>query len=117
MIQGILDNLLKEHSDVLAAIVGTSDGYLKFQSARDGFSSARLATIGASFIALGDAMTNEAKMGNCRNLISENEHGIVVVLHITTDMFLMLFSENKSLLGFLLATGRNVVGQINNSSS
>ena len=116
MMQGILDNLLKDHNDILAAIIGTSDGYLKFQSARDGFSSARLATIGASFIALGDAMTNEAKMGNCRNLIAENEYGIVVVLHITPDQFLMLFSENKALLGFLLATGRKVVGQINGLS-
>lgn len=101
-----LSKLLDSCSVVEAGVVATLDGHLCAMKQRTTqYPLERLATMGSTFMALGDTITRELKMGSCDNIISENRNGIVVFMHINDDLVLVTLATQKN-LGMLLSHSR-----------
>jgi len=100
-------NTLLDDCDVIdASLVSTMDGHLCAVKQRSNMAVERLAIMGSSLIALGDAITEELKMGTCDKIISENQNGIVAFMHIDEDLVLVTVTTNKNGLGMLLSHAR-----------
>ncbi len=98
---------LLEQADVIdAAVVVTVDGHLQAMAQKQDYPLERVAAMGSSFMSLGDTITAELKMGVCRNIISENESGIIVFMHINDSMILVSMTTDTSALGLLLSHSR-----------
>ena len=101
-----LQQLLENCDDVQAALVVTVDGNLCAMQQKGDYALERLATMGSSLMSLGDTITAELKMGNCDNIISENEQGIVAFMHINDKLVLISITTHKNALGMLLSHSR-----------
>jgi len=107
-----LKNLLENSEEITAALVTTVDGHLCAMHQRDNYPLDRLATMGSSLMSLGDTITAELKMGGCRNIISENESGIVTFMHIDASLVLVTITLQKNALGMLLAHSRKAAEEM-----
>lgn len=101
-----LKTLLENSEEMSAALVTTVDGHLCAMCQRESYPLDRLATMGSSLMSLGDTITAELKMGSCRNIISENESGIVTFMHVNNLLVLVTITLQKNALGMLLAHSR-----------
>ncbi len=108
----LLKSLLQNTSEICAAVVTTLDGHLCAKEQRDEYALERLATMGSTLMSLGDTITAELKMGACRNIISENEGGIVAFMHINQDLVLVTLTQQLNALGMLLAHSRRCAAEI-----
>ena len=97
-----LKQLLENCDPVHAALVATVDGHMVTMEQRGNYELERLATMGCSIMSLGDTITSELKMGICNNIISENELGIVIFMHINDDVVLVSLTTQNNALGMLL---------------
>jgi len=98
---------LLDNCDVIeASVVSTMDGHLCAMKQRGNLAVERLAIMGSSLIALGDAITEELRMGTCDKIISENQNGIVAFMHIDEDLVLVTVTTQKNGLGMLLSHAR-----------
>ena len=108
-----LEELVNLGGPVEAALAVTTDGHMVASAQRKEFSLKRLAAMGSTLMSLGDTITKELQMGSCNNIISENENGIVVFMHITKNLVMVsLTSSSGGGLGMLLSSSRNCVGSI-----
>ncbi len=103
-----LEYLLERCQSIVAAVVVTVDGYTCAMKQRvtDQYSLERAATMGSTLMSLGDTMTAELKMGSCKNIISENQHGIVAFMHINNQLVLVSLTTETNALGMLLSHSR-----------
>lgn len=108
----LLKTLLENSSEINAAVVTTLDGHLCAKEQRENYPLERLATMGSTLMSLGDTITAELGMGTCRNIISENEGGIVAFMHINEDLVLVTITEKLNALGMLLAHSRRCAADI-----
>lgn len=108
----LLKTLLENSSEIDAAVVTTLDGHLCAQEQRENYPLDRLATMGSTLMSLGDTITAELNMGTCRNIISENENGIVAFMHINEDLVLVTLTQDLKSLGMLLAHSRRCASEI-----
>jgi len=98
---------LLDRTDVIkAAVVVTVDGHLCATAQQQDYPLDRLATMGSSFMSLGDTITAELSMGTCQNIISENQQGIVVFMHINSSLVLITLTSDQHALGTLLSYSR-----------
>jgi len=111
----LLKALLENSSEITAAVVTTLDGHLCAQEQRENYPLERLATMGSTLMSLGDTITAELQMGTCRNIISENEEGIVAFMHINQDLVLVTLTQQLNALGMLLAHSRRCAADIANA--
>jgi predicted regulator of Ras-like GTPase activity (Roadblock/LC7/MglB family) len=107
-----LQTLLENSEEITAALVTTVDGHLCAMHQRKNYPLDRLATMGSSLMSLGDTITAELKMGSCRNIISENESGIVTFMHINESLVLVTITLQKNALGLLLAHSRKAAEEM-----
>ena len=107
-----INDLMKNHEVIDAAVTVTSDGRFLEKVERKKYPLKRIATMGSSLMSLGDTITAELNMGNCRNLISENEGGIIAYMHINEDIVLVTLTHNTSALGLLLSATRNCCNKV-----
>lgn len=98
-----LKSLLDTCSVIDAAVVATMDGHLCATEQRTAYSMDRLATMGSSLMSLGDTITAELKMGTCKNLIAENQSGIVAFMHVNENLVLISLTTAQTGLGMLLS--------------
>ncbi len=108
----LLKALIEKSSEINAAVVTTLDGHPCAKEQRDDYALERLATMGSTLMSLGDTITAELKMGTCRNIISENEGGIVAFMHINEDLVLITLTQQLNALGMLLAHSRRCAADI-----
>jgi len=101
-----LKALIDQTEIINAAVVLTVDGHLQAMAQKQNYPLERVAAMGSSFMSLGDTITAELSMGVCRNIISENEHGIIVFMHINDSMILVSMTTDTSALGLLLSHSR-----------
>ena len=102
--------LLFDNCDVIAAVLAiTVDGYKVCEYKRRDISLTRLTAMGSTLISLGDAITDDMRMGACKNIICENEEGIVIFMHINKDLILAVFTYEQDSLGLLLSVCRRSV--------
>lgn len=107
-----LGQLLRDQAAVDAALVATVDGHLCAQRQRMEYSLDRLAAMGCTFMSLSDTMTQELDMGHCKNVIAENDNGLVVFLHINADLVLVSLTRKTTALGLLLMHSRKSAEKI-----
>lgn len=107
-----LQMLLENSEEIAAALVTTVDGHLCAMQQRENYPLDRLATMGSSLMSLGDTITAELKMGGCKNIISENESGIVTFMHINNSLVLITITLHKNALGLLLAHSRKAAEEM-----
>lgn len=90
--------------DVVAgALVSTLDGQLLASRQTSDDPLARVAVMGGSLISLTDTMIAELNLGHNENVISQNKEGILIFMHITSQLVLVSFTRNTQALGLLLA--------------
>ncbi|MEY3221017.1 MAG: hypothetical protein RIT27_2374 [Pseudomonadota bacterium] len=107
-----LKTLLENSEEISAALVTTVDGHLCAMRQRENYPLDRLATMGSSLMSLGDTITAELRMGGCKNIISENENGIVTFMHINSSLVLVTVTLHKNALGMLLAHSRKAAEEM-----
>jgi len=102
-----LSKLLADCSVIDASVISTLDGHTcAMKQGQNKYSLERLATMGSTFMALGDTITAELNMGNCENIISENKEGIITFMHIGNNLVLVTLTTKKNALGMLLSHSR-----------
>ncbi|MDI1300833.1 MAG: roadblock/LC7 domain-containing protein [bacterium] len=112
VLQTRLEELVNEGGQVEAALAVTTDGHMVASAQRKEYSLKRLAAMGSTLMSLGDTITKELQMGSCKNIISENEDGIVVFMHITKNLVMVSLTSSRGGLGLLLSSSRNCIGSI-----
>ena len=96
-------NLFHKCDDIEGALVSTLDGQLLATHQKGTDSLDRVAVMGGSLISLTDTMIAELNLGHNENVISQNEQGILLFMHINAQLVLVSFTRNKRALGLLLA--------------
>lgn len=112
LIQVHLQQLIEQVESAHAAIAVTTDGHLVTKAERKEVPAKRLAAMGSTLMSLGDTITKELEMGPCRNVISENEDGVVIFMHLTKKTVLICVAESASSLGMLLSASRHCIEKI-----
>lgn len=101
-----LETLLEVCSDAQGVLVATIDGNPISEKSKTNADFKRISAMASTLISLGDTLTEELNSGNCKNIILENERGIVVFMHINEDLILVSYGNNTKALGMLLSTSR-----------
>lgn len=107
-----LHTLVDQVDSALGAIAVTTDGHFLCGAQRKEIPGKRLAAMGSTLMSLGNTITKELEMGACRNVISENERGVVVFMQITSRIVLVAAAGDRSALGMLLSASRNCLDKI-----
>lgn len=98
--------MLDRCSMIDAALAVTIDGHMIEKVESRSYPLKRIAAMGSSMMSLGDTMTAELQMGNCRNMIAENENGILAMMHINAQYVLVTITHETKGLGMLLSASR-----------
>jgi predicted regulator of Ras-like GTPase activity (Roadblock/LC7/MglB family) len=104
----LLGELRGDDSDITTACVATRDGY-EIASMSIANDQRKLAAMSSSMHALGDAITAEAQLGDCLNVIIESTTGKAVLLTIpdaARDKVLIVAARAETNLGMLLTATR-----------
>lgn len=107
LVDQALQGLVEGNDAVSAALAVSVDGHLIAGHAAAELSIKRLATMGSTLMSLGDTISRELAMGECNNVIAENDLGIVVFMHINPEIVLVSLTDRNSSLGMLLSASRN----------
>lgn len=109
-----LESMLERSDVISAAVTVTVDGLMLEKIERKNYQLKRLSTMGSSLMSLGDTIASELMMGSCKNLISENEQGIIAFMHITDEIVLVTLTEDTTALGMLLSVSRQYCEKVKN---
>ncbi|MBV1911613.1 MAG: roadblock/LC7 domain-containing protein [Kangiellaceae bacterium] len=115
IIEKQLLNLVSNFPFIEEAVIVSSDGYVVANSKTNNKCIEKVSTMGSSMISLADTMTAELKMGRCVNLITENESGLVVIIHINSDLKIITVTRKVSQLGMLLTSTKKYAAKIRES--
>jgi len=108
----LLHELVEESSDILGALVTSSDGHAWGQVLPVGFDGKRFAAMSSALMALSDTLAREAKKGPTVNVMIEGMEGNIYVLHAGKNLSLTVFTNIKPNLGLTLAQARRAVDRI-----
>ena len=104
--------LVHDNDFMTACVAVTADGHLVAGAQKRDYSLDRLSAIGSTFMALGDTVANELKMGGCKDVISELDGGIVVFMHLTRNVAIAAVSDSTRSLGLLLSSTRGCIDNV-----
>lgn len=104
--------LINDGVEIDMALAVTSDGHIVSTAQKRDVPLQRLGAMGSTLMSLGDTITHELGMGSCRNIIAENEGGIVAFMHITKNLVMVSMTPANGSLGLLLSASRNCVASI-----
>lgn len=108
----LLKELVDESSDILGALVTSSDGHAWGQILPPGFDGKRFAAMSSALMALSDTLAREAKKGPTVNVMVEGMEGNIYVLHAGKNLSLTVFTNIKPNLGLTLAQARRAADRI-----
>jgi len=111
-LQQRLQTLIADCDEIQAALVVTVDGHLCAMQQRENYPLERLATMGSSLMSLGDTITAELRLGSCKNIIAENEEGIVAFMHVNSALVLVTLTVQKNAMGLLIAHSRRCATEL-----
>lgn len=111
-LNGLLQELIDESSDILGALVTSSDGHAWGQILPPGFDGKRFAAMSSALMALSDTLAREARKGPTVNVMIEGMEGNIYVLHAGKNLSLTVFTNIKPNLGLTLAQARRAVDRI-----
>lgn len=101
--------LTTEAPGLLGAIVATTDGFEVTAFTSADFTTAKLAAMSSAIHGLGDAVTREAGMDGCRDVIVDSQKGRIVFMSIPggpPQLLLMAIADQRAALGQLLLACR-----------
>lgn len=110
--EGLLKELVEESSDIVGALVTSSDGHAWGQVLPPGFDGKRFAAMSSALMALSDTLAREAKKGQTVNVMVEGMEGNIYVLHSGKNLSLTVFTNIKPNLGLTLAQARRAADRI-----
>ena len=108
----LLHELVDESSDIVGALVTSSDGHAWGQVLPPGFDGKRFAAMSSALMALSDTLAREAKKGPTVNVMVEGMEGNIYVLHAGKNLSLTVFTNIKPNLGLTLAQARRAADRI-----
>lgn len=108
----MLQELVEESSDIVGALVTSSDGHAWGQVLPVGFDGRRFAAMSSALMALSDTLAREAKKGQTVNVMIEGMEGNIYVLHAGNKLSLTVFTNIKPNLGLTLAQARRAADRI-----
>ncbi|HCT39810.1 MAG TPA: hypothetical protein DF427_01255 [Moraxellaceae bacterium] len=111
-INGYLRALVERVDSCVGAIITTVDGHLVARAERSELPAKRLAAMGSTLMSLGNTITRELDMGKCRNVISENENGVVVFLQVSPKSVLVAACSDRGSLGMMLSAAKACIDEI-----
>lgn len=100
--QPLLDKLCREHADIRGALISTVDGFEIAASVDASVSPKKLAAMTSSLLALGEAISNESAVGQCRDLVIEASAGLLLLMDVpgtTHRSVLTVLCSETAMLG------------------
>lgn len=104
-----LEQFGQETKGVTSAVLLTNDGFEIASLHLDADSASKLAAMGSSLAAIGQAIAKEASFKECSRMIVESEEGVVTVMEVrgvSPPMSLAVVANDASILGQLLWASR-----------
>jgi uncharacterized protein len=92
MCQESLRQLVAETTGVESACLVTGDGFEVSSTLAKGISAQRIAAMTSSMHALGQAVTSELKMKDCRSVIVDGEMGTVILVKLPSSQAEMMLT-------------------------
>lgn len=102
--QAQLDELRHEHHGVAGTLLSTMDGFEVAASVGDQIAPNKLAAMASSLLALAEAVSREAAVGQCRDLVIESSAGLVLLMDVPS-------TTHKAVLT-VLCTEAAVLGRV-----
>ena len=109
----ILDNMLSNTDDIIAAIVSSVDGLARAQRLTPDMDQHRFAAMSSALLALSDSLVKESNKGKTENVLIEGDQGKIFILHASPRLLLTVFTQKQANLGMSLAHARQASEQIN----
>ncbi|MCK0152172.1 roadblock/LC7 domain-containing protein [Alcanivorax sp. S6407] len=100
-----LEKFGQETKGVTSAVLLTNDGFQVASLHLNDESASKLAAMGSSLAAIGQAIAKEASLKECSRMIVESESGVVTVMEVrgvSPPMSLAVIANDASVLGQLL---------------
>lgn len=100
--QPLLDALCRENADIRGALVSTVDGFEIAARVDTSVSPKKLAAMTSSLLALGEAISNESSVGQCRDLVIEASAGLLLMMDVpstTRRSVLTVLCNETAMLG------------------
>ena len=111
-LDALLHELVDESSDILGALITSSDGHAWGQVLPGGLDGRRFAAMSSALMALSDTLARDAKKGPTVNVMIEGMEGNIYVLHAGANLTLTVFTNIKPNLGLTLAQARRAADRI-----
>lgn len=100
-----LEKFGQETKGVTSAVLLTNDGFQVASLHLNDESASKLAAMGSSLAAIGQAIAKEASLKECSRMVVESESGVVTVMEVpdvSPPMSLAVIANDKTVLGQLL---------------
>ncbi len=104
-----IDALITNHPGINGVLVSTIDGFDVASTIRGTQSPAKLAAMTSSLLALGEAISSESAVGDCRDIVIDASQGRVLLMdvpHATRKLLLTVIGDNVETLGQVLWAAR-----------
>jgi len=111
-LKSLLVDLVEESSDILGALITSSDGHAWAEVMPNNLDSNRFAAMSSALLALSDTLAREAAKGPTNNVLIEGAQGNIYVLHAGKSMSLTVFTAASPSFGLTLAQARRTVEKI-----
>jgi predicted regulator of Ras-like GTPase activity (Roadblock/LC7/MglB family) len=108
----VLSELVSDCSDIVGAMVSSSDGHALAERIPQEMDKNRFAAMSCALLALSDNLIKEAHQGTPRNILIESGQGNIFVMHAGSDLLLTVFTKMNSNLGMSLAHAKKVADEI-----
>jgi uncharacterized protein len=114
-----LEALVKDNPDILSALVATVDGFSVAQAPRGPASDGRMAAMISSLHALGTAVTSQADLGDCEDVLVEASNGRLLLIEISSvrpSLLLGVLARANAPLGVVLYASRQAAAALTAAS-
>lgn len=105
-VQNNLTEMVESNTDIVGAVLTSSDGHAMAQHLPANFDPKRFAAMSSALQALSTTLVREAGKGGLRNVLLEGEEGNVYLLSVGAKQVLTVFTASKPNLGLTLAVAR-----------
>ena len=105
-----ITKLVAEHAGVAGALVSTVDGFPVAARLQQLESAPRLAAMSSSLVAVAEAISGDAQVGECQDLVIDASEGRVLLMdvpHPGSKLLLMVLCTPKATLGQVLWAARH----------
>ncbi len=107
-----LQELLDNCHGTVGALIASDDGFVVHHVLKSGLPKEKIAAITSSLLGLAESAAYEGRQGNCKNVIVENELGMMLYLRINRQRVLTVLADTSVSLGMLLSSARRAQARL-----